>query len=177
MLEKSRLYAIHQHKLVNHTYDDKPYSYHLKMVVNIAKEYINLIPDEWQIEVLSACWLHDIIEDARETYNDVKNQTNEVVADLVYAVTNEKGKTRKERANHKYYKGIRETEFASFIKLADRIANVKYSKEKGNKRMFLKYKKENNNFITAVCDATDNRYDKMIKYLKRLFILDGLNNL
>jgi len=38
MLEKSRLYAIHQHKLVNHTYDDKPYSYHLKME-NIPKPF------------------------------------------------------------------------------------------------------------------------------------------
>ncbi len=168
MLEKSRLYAIQQHKLVNHFYDDRPYSYHLKMVVDVANDFIHLIPEQWQIEVLSACWLHDIIEDARETYNDVRKETNEVVADLVYAVTNEKGKNRKERANFKYYKGIRDSDFAQFIKLADRIANVKYSKLTKSS-MFLKYKNENVHFTRAVIDVRDNRYDTMVMYLNGLF--------
>jgi len=173
MLEKSRLYAIQQHKLVNHYYDDKPYSYHLKMVVDVAKKYIHLIPKDKRDEVLSACWLHDIIEDARETYNDVKSQTNEFVADLVYAVTNEKGKTRKERANEKYYLGIQNTPYASFVKICDRIANVKYSKENRNNRMFLKYKEENNLFINSVIkqDIYDkySYYELMINELNALF--------
>jgi len=173
MLEKSRLYAMQQHKLVNHFYDDRPYSFHLDMVVSVAKEYIHLIPTDKRDEVLSACWLHDIIEDARETYNDVKAQTNEFIADLVYAVTNEKGKTRKERANEKYYLGIQNTPYASFVKICDRIANVKYSKENGNRSMFLKYKKENDLFIHSVIKqniyAKYNYYQLMINDLNSLF--------
>ncbi|WP_298473442.1 hypothetical protein [uncultured Maribacter sp.] len=63
-----------------------------------------------------ACWVHDIIEDARETYIDVLENTNVTIAELAYALTNEKGRTRKERANDAYYRGIQKTPNASFVK-------------------------------------------------------------
>jgi len=66
-----------------------------------------------QISLLSACmtacWGHDLIEDCRVSYNDVKDALGQEAADIIYAVTNEKGKNRKERANDKYYEGIRNT--------------------------------------------------------------------
>ena len=84
--------------------------------MHIACKYIHLLPNNRVIsEVLAACWVHDVIEDCRETYNDVKNVLGERVADIAYALTNEKGKTRKERANDKYYEGIRNTPFALII--------------------------------------------------------------
>ena len=49
--------------------------------------------------------------------------------EIVYALTNDKGRTRAERAGEKYYKGIRETPYAPFVKLCDRLANVTYSCE------------------------------------------------
>lgn len=52
----------------------------------------------------------------------------EDVADIVYAVTNEKGKNRSERANEKYYQGIRENKLAVIVKICDRLANALYSK-------------------------------------------------
>lgn len=149
MLEKVREYAIQKHKSVNHKYDHHEYAYHLNMVYEAAQKFIHLIEKEEQENVLAACWVHDIIEDARETYNDVKKETNETIAELAYALTNEKGRTRKERANDKYYKGIRDTKNASFIKFCDRIANVTYSK-KTNSRMFDLYKKENENFVSKI---------------------------
>jgi hypothetical protein len=56
----------------------------------------------------------------------VKNHLDEGAADIIYAVTNDKGKNRKERAGVKYYEGIRKTPGAVFVKLCDRIANVQY---------------------------------------------------
>lgn len=67
----------------------------------------------------------------------------EDVADIVYAVTNEKGKNRSERANEKYYQGIRENKLAVIVKICDRLANALYSKLI-NSRMLDVYKKNMN---------------------------------
>jgi len=146
LLEKSRILAKMYHSEVNHTYDHMPYNFHLDMVEEFGQEFIYLIPKGKEV-VLSACQLHDTIEDCRITWNDLKKEVGKEVADIVYAVTNEKGKNRAERANAKYYKGIRKTEFATFVKLADRLANVSYSKTQGKEGMFEKYKKENPKFV------------------------------
>lgn len=61
-------------------------------------------------------------------------------------MTNEKGRTRKDRANDKYYEGIRNTPYAVFVKLCDRIANVQYGIENGG-TMVEKYRTENRHFV------------------------------
>lgn len=165
MIEKAKEYAIDCHDSTAHTYDGKPYDTHLQMVVDTAKKFIHLIPAEHQENVLAACWVHDVIEDCRQTYNDVKAKTNEQIADLAYALTNEKGKTRKERANDKYYREIKETPFATFVKVCDRIANYEYSKQKGS-RMSEMYAKEMDDFIFKLYD---NKYDELFTYLRILY--------
>ena len=91
-------------------------------------------------------------------------------ADIVYAVTNEKGKNRAERANDKYYAGIVATPGAVFVKLCDRIANVQYGKMTGS-GMYDKYKKENDNFIIKLGydDTNTHEYFEMFVYLVNLF--------
>ena len=74
-------------------------------------------------------YYHDSIEDARLTYNDViriakrwmDDEQALIATEIVYALTNDKGRTRAERAGEKYYQGIRETAFAPFVKLSDRL--------------------------------------------------------
>ena len=166
MLEKTKAYAIKTHKKVNHKYDEFDYSFHLQMVYDIAQKFIHLVEKEEQENVLSACWVHDIIEDARETYNDVKKQTNPTIADLAYALTNEKGKNRAQRANDKYYKGIRETKNATFIKFCDRIANVQHSKKTGS-GMFKKYQEENDAFVAKIYNT---QCEDIADYLNNMFI-------
>lgn len=145
-------YAYRCHNGVNHKYGDGMYTDHLLDVVDVAKKFITLIPESHRENILAACWCHDVIKDCRQTYNDVKNATNEAVADIVYVVTTEKGKNRKERANDKYYAGIRKTRFATFVKLCDRIANYQYSKShKSN--MATMYEKEMPGFIEKLYDA------------------------
>lgn len=161
---KAQSYAIKKHKETRHKYDGKPYSVHLNMVVEVANQFIHFIPTEHRQVVIDACWCHDVIEDCRETFNDVAKATSVQVAEIVYALTNEKGKTRAERANDKYYKGIRETEFAVFVKLCDRIANYKYSKKKGS-RMADMYEKEMENFIAKIYDE---KYEEMFDYLREI---------
>ena len=139
-----------QHRSTNHLYDNYiPYEFHLKMVAQVAKDYQHLITQNDRTVAILAAYGHDLLEDTRISYNDVKKVLGEQVADIIYAVTNEKGKSRKERANYKYYEGIRNTPYATFVKLCDRIANVKYSKMFGSSQ-FDMYKKENESFIMAL---------------------------
>jgi (p)ppGpp synthase/HD superfamily hydrolase len=161
METKAMILAIEAHTSTNHTYDNKPYSIHLTMVANIARKYIDIIPEQCQDEVLSACWLHDTIEDCRLTYNDIKKEFGETVAEIVYAVTNDKGKNRSERAGNKYYDGIRRTTWATFVKLCDRLANVKYSLDT-NSRMREVYRKENDYFVKSLFDKKNNEYETML---------------
>lgn len=162
---KASRWARQKHEETNHLYDGKKYEVHLWQVVDIAKMFIHYIPVDKREVVIAACWLHDTIEDCRVTYNDVKAEFGEEVAEIVYALTNEKGKTRKERANSKYYDGIISTPYADFVKICDRIANRKYSLET-NGKMLSKYLEEANGFMLHV-DPTD-KYPAMRAYMDSL---------
>ena len=169
-------WILKQHESTNHMYDTYlPYEFHLRMVAKVAEKFIELIPNLNDGEtalrdtVLLAAYGHDLIEDTRVSYNDVKENLGLGPADIIYACTNEKGKNRKERANEKYYEGIRNTQGAVFVKLCDRIANVQYSKMTGS-RMFDMYSKENDNFLTSLgfVEGQHNTLEKMSDYLKNL---------
>lgn len=139
------------------------------------KSYYGFTPGSKEYNTLffAACF-HDSIEDARQTYNDVKkiaaefeNVDPEFAADLVYALTTEKGKTRKERGNEKYYQGIRETPFAGFLKLCDRYANMLYSKETGS-RMYNVYKSELSEFLEHIKGCSCNLPDELVDKIREL---------
>jgi (p)ppGpp synthase/HD superfamily hydrolase len=184
-----RDWCIEQHRKTNHMYDVYlPYEFHLRMVYEVANDFKHLLdntknyytneeiryPKKDQITLEDAClkatWAHDLIEDCRVSYNDVKGHLGQEVADIVYAVSNDKGKSRSERAGDKYYEGIRNTPGAVFVKLCDRIANVQYSKMTKS-RMFEMYKKENDNFIVQLGydDTNTYPYFEMLVYLNNLF--------
>ena len=158
-------WAIEKHHSVNHMYDKNPYDVHLWSVFYTANIFIHYIPEEKKDVVIAACWLHDTIEDCRVTYNDIKQEFGEEIAEIVYALTNEKGRTRKDRANSRYYEGIRNCPFAGFVKICDRIANFKYSIENGSS-MVLKYQQEADVFHAALYDT--GTYLAMWEYMRSL---------
>jgi (p)ppGpp synthase/HD superfamily hydrolase len=159
LAEKAKWFAYFHHGVTLHMYDDKTYfDGHLTRVANVAERYMHLIPEVAKDAVLAACWAHDTIEDTRVTYNDVKSIMGEQVAELVYAVTNEKGRNRMQRANHAYYQGIRDTLYATFVKLCDRIANIEAGIENGGKMVEM-YRKENDHFEDEL------RYDNMLEMI------------
>lgn len=145
ILEIAQEYATKCHRETNHRYDGEPYEYHLWMVHSYAMKYIHLIHPHDRLNVLAGAWCHDVIEDCRQTYNDVKNATNETVAELAYALTNEKGKNRDSRANAKYYEEIRKSNYATFLKICDRLANIDHSVQQGSS-MAVRYEKESDKF-------------------------------
>ena len=131
------------HASVNQTYDNvHPYAYHLDMVADSVYKYGHLVcaSESDLLPLFFGAYYHDSIEDARLTYNDVVKTARQymddnqavMAAEIVYALTNDKGRTRAERAGERYYQGIRETPYAPFVKLADRLANITYSCTKSN---------------------------------------------
>lgn len=163
----AREYAIKCHTETNHLYDGKPYSFHLQMVHDFAFKYSHHIPESDLENVLAACWTHDVIEDCRQTYNDVLKATNKTVAEITYALTNEKGKTRKERANSIYYRGIRLVKYAPFVKICDRLANVKYCIDNGSTMAAL-YKKEHYLFKAEFAPWSFSSYQDMFAEMESL---------
>ncbi len=172
-IENIRQAAWALHESVNQTYGDTlPYGYHLSMVADAAIKYgAEVIRCEEDIlSVIFGAYYHDSIEDARLTYNDVKkiayNYLNEnqvlTAAEIVYALTNDKGRTRAERAGEHYYAGIRTTPYAPFVKLCDRYANMEHSfKDTHSSKHPMRevYRKEWPHFIEAIqAESSDPRY-------------------
>lgn len=181
------------HSLVNQHYDrTHPYGLHLDMVARNVMDYGHLVltdPDELPALIFAA-YFHDAIEDARLSYNDMLQlagvlvgETHKVLAtEIIYALTNEKGRTRAERANEAYYAGIRKTPYAPFVKLADRLANATYSRTMAHKstdshRMVSVYSRELPHFLEAITDdaTTDPRLRLPADMVKRLKGLLDIN--
>ena len=161
------------HASVNHAYDRiRPYGFHLDMVVNWVRKYIEevCVSEQDVLPIYFAAFYHDSIEDARLSYNDVMKIAQELMdeeqaylaTEIVYALTNEKGRNRAERANEKYFAGIREIPYAPFVKLADRLANTSYAFSKGTAdslRMSKVYREELPGFLDALkVEGTDVRF-------------------
>lgn len=138
--QHSAQWAAELHASRNHLYGDEPYARHLRDVRNVALRHIDVVPENERGAVIMACDAHDTIEDCAVTYNDVVAEIGERAADIVYAVSNELGKTRKERAERTYPK-IRADSLAVFVKLCDRIANTSHARENGT-RLFSIYRSE-----------------------------------
>lgn len=165
IIKKAKEFSTQNHDMINHQYGMNSYSFHLQMVYDFAMKYIHLIEEDLRNEVLASCWMHDDLEDCYFiNYNDIKVIFGEKIAEIVYACTNEKGRTRKERANEKYYEGIRNCMGAAFVKICDRLANASYSKI-ANNGMKDVYKKENENFKNMLYQT---EYDEMFKELETI---------
>lgn len=150
--------------------EEVTYTHHLECVVEVLKRFGFTDP-----VMISAGYMHDCVEDTTRSYNDIKTRFGEEVAELVYAVTNELGRNRKER-NEKTYPKIRGNRGATALKLADRIANVEYSLANGGKDDM--YAKEYPGFKAALCVPSqdwieglpDSAIDRMWTTLDRLLV-------
>ena len=131
--------AIELHDAQNLKYNQTlDYTYHLAMVFKKGLDYIRLIPTEFQVKILCAIWLHDVIEDCI-TYNALIDRLRgkkvpfhyaRDIADFAFGVTNATGKDRKDRALLTYPK-IRSSVYFVYIKCCDRWANTYHSLMEG----------------------------------------------
>ena len=170
------------HAAVNQTYDGYlPYEFHLRLTASYARRFIHLlhITEEQAETIMAAAFFHDALEDARLTYNDLMHLLNDLktthqlllnvhdATEMVYALTNEKGRNRAERANDKYYEGIRLTPYASYLKMCDRLANVCYSTQFSEQSKMAKiYLNEMPHFLQSIGEIPQEMVDLALYLLK-----------
>ena len=120
-------YAKMHHK--NQMYGDKPYITHLMHVAMVLVRFgyhPDLGTEEDKVlaqNLIISAILHDVIEDTDITRENLEAAFGKDISTLVWAVSNEPGKNRRERHAKSQHK-IVETKHAITLKLADRIANI-----------------------------------------------------
>jgi (p)ppGpp synthase/HD superfamily hydrolase len=138
------------------------------MVNKVVYQFRHLLTNyEWFIARMGA-YGHDLIEDARMTYNDIKQIVGKDVADVIYLCTEERGRDRGERHSERYYMMLSGNEVATFVKLCDIIANVKFS-ILTNSSMLDKYRKEY--YDGVIRHLNNKRFREVFVYLEKLIEL------
>jgi len=125
-------------------YGNAPYSKHLQDVLDNGERYIHYIAEDKRDIVRCALVGHDLFEDTELGPSDIEKTEGREVADIILRVSNERGWDRKER-NFKTYPKIWVSDFAIYVKLADRMANTRNSKngtDEKAQRMYKIYCKE-----------------------------------
>jgi guanosine-3',5'-bis(diphosphate) 3'-pyrophosphohydrolase len=156
----ARTFACIAHEQRNQRYDDLPYLAHLEDVVAVMKEFG--CEDE---ELLAAGYLHDVVEDCGVSCYLVEQRFGRRVSELVCAVSDEPGRNRAERHKLTYPK-IFSTPDATFLKLADRIANVRACLRGKSKILLEMYTKEHGFFSAAL--RVQGEYEEMWRLLEGL---------
>ncbi len=122
---------------------------HLADVANhVRKNYdphVNTLEPE---ELISAAWLHDIIEDTTTTIDEIEDRFGYLVSTVVGLLTDKKGRNRLER-HLKTYHMIRSNPDATLVKLCDRRHNQDRSLKHGEHWMVM-YSNEYNYFKFAL---------------------------
>ena len=100
-----------------------------------ASPYINhpialarILIEEGRVDdpiVIAAALLHDTIEDTDTTYQEVRGQFGEAVADIVAEVTDTKWLKKGSRKRLQVMKASKSSDGAKLVKLADKIANLR----------------------------------------------------
>ncbi len=148
---KDRAMLVAEKAHQNQTYGIYPYMYHIREIADLVESITQKFESHiWNADVLIVtAILHDVLEDSDLSYNDIKKEFGENIAELVYCITDELGRNRKERKSKTYSK-IRKNCETVLIKICDRIVNIEYSK-RTNSKMFKLYKSEHEIF----CDELD----------------------
>lgn len=162
-----------QHESIQQWYDEPQglvYTFHLEMVSDFGNKYRHLVPTwAWDFVEL-ALWGHDLLEDVEHlTYETVCNKLSVPTAFIIKALSRDKNKPKSI-----YYRQLADygtnNNFAIFVKLADRLANVTYSLRSGS-TMWKKYKKENQEFLDGINRyGSIQPYQEMVDELNQLFI-------
>jgi (p)ppGpp synthase/HD superfamily hydrolase len=136
-LSEWRQYCYNRHDVeVNQKYGNDviklPYSFHLYAVEAQAQKFKHIIMGSEPISTITdikfdmvakGCIGHDLIDDARLCYSDIKRMTGKHVADIIYLCSDMRGKSRSERHSDEFFKELAKNERAVFVKLCDVIAN------------------------------------------------------
>lgn len=155
LIENAREYAERVHTAARCKYgeDNESYIVHLDAVFDWVDKHISCFKQyKDALHTRAAAFTHDTIEDAQQSYNDVKQATNKEVADITLAVTDVHAENRMLRFLNTVSKTVKDHR-ALVLKVCDIAANSSYGNGVKNS-MYKKYQKEwvgykRNIFVTA----------------------------
>lgn len=154
-------------------YGEAPYVKHLDDVANVLIEVGLSTPEK--LHLITAAYLHDILEDTATSYNDIKTEFGIQIAEIVYAVTDELGRNRKERADKTYPK-IENNADALIIKLADKIANIRTSirEESTLRDMYKKEYPKFRQYFYRPYNTIESSSDLLLLWEKLDFLMESI---
>jgi len=158
--EKAKAYAELKH--AGQIHGTRPFVTHLTEVVSALHEF-----GYYDDDLTAAAWLHDVVEDTTTTITEIYSEFGSRIGDLVDALTDGPGATRMEKKAHPY-KTIPTVDGAVIVKLADRIANVRFTISEGSdaEHYRMMYKKEHAGFCKALSKKGEAK--------EMWFVLDNL---
>jgi (p)ppGpp synthase/HD superfamily hydrolase len=122
MVGKAKKLSERAHKNQIRKFDGSPYIVHPKSVVKIV---INNKKSKNIKELISAAYLHDVIEDSGISFNFLLKEFGYMVASIILEVTNDKPLVKKYGKKHYMSnKVLTLTNYGLVIKLSDRLDNV-----------------------------------------------------
>lgn len=113
LIKKARDFAIKKH---NGQKDDSGKDY-FEAHIEVVAEIISIVTEDAYI--ISAAYLHDVLEDTNTTFRELKSEFGEKITNLVLEVTQEGQKD-----SHGYYFPRLKSKEGIMIKFADRLSNI-----------------------------------------------------
>lgn len=159
LIDEAREFAYKHH--AGQSYGTSPFTHHLEMASEVAEEFD--LPEIIRIVV----WLHDILEDTDVTIEMLQEKFGELVAKMVYAVTDKEGANRAERHRNTYPQMKKVGGFVAVgAKLCDRIANFESALQNGEHKIAIMYANEYKYFKDTLYE--ENRHRKLWAHLDKL---------
>jgi len=166
---KAQKFAYEKHKNQKRKDGITPFSEHLEGVVNRLKN-LGIVNQD----VLSAAWLHDIIEHSDTTFDEINEMFGNTISVLVLSLTKDSGLSKKER-ELQYIQQLKDsTSETKIIKFCDISANLKditnapiskTQKNKQIKKLFIYLR-----VIKKGLSETKSNYPKIQE------LIDGINS-
>jgi guanosine-3',5'-bis(diphosphate) 3'-pyrophosphohydrolase len=119
---KAAEFAAHKHR------DQRRKGASASPYVNHPIALANVLHDEGHVSdprVIAAALLHDTIEDTQTSYEELRGQFGDEIADIVLEVTDTKWLGKKTRKGLQISKAAGASEGAKLVKLADKICNLR----------------------------------------------------
>jgi (p)ppGpp synthase/HD superfamily hydrolase len=118
--------------------EGKTYMIHIRMVLDFVTIHDQVFKHYSDyVETCGAAYCHDLMEDAKQTYNNICDVAGKEVADITLGVTDVPAENRLMKHLLTMGKTVRDYR-AIILKMADMYSNAKYSKLSGSS-MYAKY--------------------------------------
>jgi len=131
-------YAMRCYNEANCVYGDGNYWKHITMVSDNVKKHQGIFKNRQDaLYTFGAALTHDLMEDAKQTYNNIFDVCGNDVADITLSVTDVPAENRLMKHLLTMGKTVRDPR-AIILKMCDILANATFSKESGSS-MYQKY--------------------------------------